>query len=365
MGESANGSLAQRQGGRIVPPMERNPTLGDIANKAGVSRFTVSLALRNSPRVAEETRNKVRQVAQDMGYRPNPTLAALMRSIRSKTRGERGTSLALIVAIDQPQWQGRHHYLFELRRGAQERADLLGYGFEMITLPKAKDPGRRLQQIIEARGIDGLIIAPFPHLGFRLDLDFSRLAYVSIGHTLTEVPANRIEAATYHNMRTVLDATLERGWKRPGAVIHHRLNAAVENRLLGAYLAYGQEREGSNTVPPLLCDERDLTPERVLAWVKKHRVDAVIGGRGVIVDWLNEAGLRVGRDIGFAHLDCAPYSTTLAGMDQRLAEVGGTAVEMLGEQIQANMRGIPRIPKMVEIYGVWHDGPTMPMKVAR
>lgn len=358
--EVPQAGIASNGSRRLVEPMERHPTVSDIADKAGVSRFTVSLALRNSSRVAEATRVKVQAAAEALGYRPNPTLAALMRSIRSKTRSEKRASIALIVATEPLRWQGRHRYLNDIREGAKERAELLGYGFETLALPVAHNPGKRLQQIIEARGIDGLIIAPFPQVGFRLGLDFRSLAYVAIGHTLTEVPANRIESATYNNMRMVLDAVLERGWQRPGVILHERLSAAVENRLLGSYLAYMTERAQKIPVPPLLCDESKLTAELVLNWVKTHRVDAVISPRGVVVEWLREAGFAVGREVGFAHLDCPPHSTTLAGMNQRLAEVGGVAVEMLGEQIQTNLRGIPRIPKIVEIAGVWHEGPTLP-----
>ncbi len=342
--------------------MNRAPTITDLASAAKVSRFTVSLALRHSPRVAAATRKKVEEVAKSLGYRPNPTLAALMRSIRSKSRDERRTSLALVVALESPDWKGRHRYIQEIRRGAKERAETLGYGFECLTLPKAREPTLRLQQIIDARGIDGLIIAPLHHSGAQLGLDFSRHSYVAIGQTLTEVPANRVEAGTYHNMRTVLDAIRSRGWRRPGAILHQRLSAAVEDRLLGAYLAYGHALPSESTVPPLLCHEAEMTAEMVVNWVRKNRVDAVIASRIQILDWLVAAGFRVGVDIGFAHLDCPSDSLKLAGMDQRLREVGGVAVEILGEQIQANQRGIPRIPKIVEIDGVWHDGPSLPFK---
>ena len=43
-----------------------NPTSRDIAEIAGVSQATVSRALRNSPLVREETRNKIQQIARDL-----------------------------------------------------------------------------------------------------------------------------------------------------------------------------------------------------------------------------------------------------------------------------------------------------------
>jgi DNA-binding LacI/PurR family transcriptional regulator len=56
----------------------------DIAHRAGVSQATVSRALRNSPLVNPETRNRVQQVAREMNYRVDRSAAGL-RSQRSKT----------------------------------------------------------------------------------------------------------------------------------------------------------------------------------------------------------------------------------------------------------------------------------------
>ena len=52
-------------------------TSHDVARLAGVSQPTVSRALRDSPKVSEETKQRVRQAARALGYVPSETGRAL------------------------------------------------------------------------------------------------------------------------------------------------------------------------------------------------------------------------------------------------------------------------------------------------
>jgi LacI family transcriptional regulator len=60
--------------------VERRPTIIDVAKTAGVSKSTVSLVLRNSPSVRDETRVQVRQAMADLGYVYNRSAANMRMS---------------------------------------------------------------------------------------------------------------------------------------------------------------------------------------------------------------------------------------------------------------------------------------------
>ena len=73
--------------------MERRVSLKDVANVAGVHPTTVSMALRNHPRIPEATRSRLKKLAEEMGYTRDPALVALVEyPIRSTAANRRRSS---------------------------------------------------------------------------------------------------------------------------------------------------------------------------------------------------------------------------------------------------------------------------------
>jgi DNA-binding LacI/PurR family transcriptional regulator len=70
----------------------KRPTIADIAQRAGVTKSTVSFALNDRPGVSEATRTRILQIAQEMGWQPSRTARALS--------GGRAGVLGLVV--DRP-----------------------------------------------------------------------------------------------------------------------------------------------------------------------------------------------------------------------------------------------------------------------
>lgn len=66
--------------------MKKNVRLIDIAERLNLTKVSVSKALRDHPDISEDTRKKVKEVASEMGYRPN-LVARSLTSKRSQTVG--------------------------------------------------------------------------------------------------------------------------------------------------------------------------------------------------------------------------------------------------------------------------------------
>ncbi|MCC2604189.1 LacI family DNA-binding transcriptional regulator, partial [Planctobacterium marinum] len=64
--------------------MKEKATSFDIAHRAGVSQSTVSRALRNSPLVSKETRDKIKSIARELNYKVDKN-ASNLRQQQSKT----------------------------------------------------------------------------------------------------------------------------------------------------------------------------------------------------------------------------------------------------------------------------------------
>ena len=65
-------------------------TIKDIAQAAGVSLATVSRVINNGPKVGNDTRQRVKKIMEEMGYRPNANARALVT--------KRSASLGVVIA---------------------------------------------------------------------------------------------------------------------------------------------------------------------------------------------------------------------------------------------------------------------------
>ncbi len=78
-------------------------TIAVLAKELGLGKATVSLALRDDPRIRKQTRERVQRHADKRGYAANPMVAHVMSQLRSTRVSEYRATVALINTAPQEQ----------------------------------------------------------------------------------------------------------------------------------------------------------------------------------------------------------------------------------------------------------------------
>jgi len=333
---------------------DARPTQADIARAAGVSQMTVSLALRNHASLPRRTRQRIQRLAAELGYRPNPLVAALMRHVRHRRATPYLTTLAYVTAFPTRDGWRQSPLYRRYHEGAAARADQLGYKLEEFWLRQPGMTGTRLSRILWTRGVQGVIIAPLPLPRAHLQLDWKQFALATLGYTLARPSLHRAVSHQARAMQIALRELKRRGYRRVGLALSSHSDARTDRNWRGAFLAY-QPR--ARRVPLLVT--ADWNQRTFCEWFEEHRPDAVIANEDGVRDWLRALKARVPGEVGFVHIESTISHRHFSGIRQNAYQVGAAAVELVAEQLQHGERGVPKIPKVVLIAGQWVPGRTL------
>jgi LacI family transcriptional regulator len=337
----------------------RQITLRDIAAKAGVSVMTVSRALRNHPNLALETRARILQLAERLGYRPNPMVSALMRYRGGGRRTPSELALGFVTNFDTRDGWKKSPLNRDFFKGAAAGAEGHGYHLQEFWLREPRMTAQRLSQVLYARNIPGLLIAPLPVPLGHLRLDWSNFAAVALGYSLAWPPLHRVVDQQFHSMRLALHQLRKLGYRRPGLALRATLDQSAHHHWTAGFLVEQQSRTPAERVPLFVVPDSKWNEAAFQTWFKKHRPDAVLGLDDQLIGWLEDAGLRVPQNVGFVHLNCPDTSGRYAGIFHNGAAVGAAAVDFLVDMIHRNERGIPDLARWLLVEGTWQNGATL------
>lgn len=343
-------------------------TMSELAKVAGVSKMTVSLALRGHEKISAATRDRIRALADRMGYRPNPLVQTLMANLRSTRPANYHSTLAWITAFPTRDGWSQHWVHKHYHQGAIARAAALGYKIEPFWALAPRMNGPALTRMLRARGIRGLIIPPVATPGIRLDIDWRHFACATIGYSFTEPRLHRAAANLREGMIRALTECRQHGFKRIGFALPATTDARVNHSWLAGYLAWQQFIPVKDRLPVLLTPGRieELLPK----WLRTHRPEVIISPNIEFLKWLPELGKRVPEDISLVTLSLpdGPAATSAAritGINQNDFTIGEAAVDLVVSQLQHNETGVPKFPRVVLTDGFWSEGRTLLPKQPR
>lgn len=124
--------------------MSHKITIKDVATQAGVSEATVSRALNDSPQVKAHTRQRIQELARQLGYHPN----GLARSIRVQHTHTLGVIIPDIL----------NAFFTQIVRAIEDAADAAGYDVLIMNTDEHLSRETKALDLMLEKRVDGVII---------------------------------------------------------------------------------------------------------------------------------------------------------------------------------------------------------------
>ena len=334
--------------------LPHSSTMADVARLAGVHRSTVSRALRDDPRITPDQREQIKAAAAQLGYRTNPLVAALMSARRSRQEPLYRATLGFVTKYprERAAWFARE--FGPLLQGATERAHAQGYHLEEFNGHEHTQSPARLSEILQHRGIHGLIIAPLHSIHDTVQLDWTKFGAIAVGYSLREVALSRVAHNHFTGLALAAQQARTAGHERLGLVLPRRVVEKVGKRWLAAFYLDQAEHSPSTAVPPLLFEEENEAEFR--AWFTTHRPTALLClNAAVLQGWLANIKVPAGCPAVIS-LDRRPRDRGITGVDQDYARLGAAAADAVIGLLHRNEQGLPPKPFTLLLDGTWIDG---------
>ncbi len=310
-------------------------TIADVAKQADVSVSTVSRILNNKPDVAESTRLRVKQIIDELGFRPH-TQAQRLAAGKSRT-------IAFVHPIE---------YLFAKESladtgfilGAASAAAEESYMFNLVTIPMDENS---LIGLYRSAQVDGTILMEIHLQDWRVDLLRQRnLPFTMVGHCADNSGLSYVDLDFERSVLAAADHLVDLGHRNIGFLTHsavvrlHQYGPAVRS-LRGYEMAC--EKHG---LTPRFAEsdvDTDKIHQSTLDMVAKWpELTAIITSTGAsvvgVLRAMGECGRRVPDDVSVIPFISDKFSQLitppLTAIDLPAYSMGHQAARMLIERLQ-------------------------------
>lgn len=314
--------------------MRRKITLKHIAKELDVSISTVSKALKNSPEISRDTREKVQAFARLYNYKPN-NIAISLKNKRTKNIG--------VVIPDIV-----HHFFTTVFRGIEKYANAKGYNVIICVSDESFDKEVINMEMLANGSIDGFIMALSAETQKRKDFNHLRevteqgIPLVLFDRVTDEVPCDKVLIDDKAAAREAVRRLIGSGRKRIALFTtetYLNVSAHREEGYRAALREAGIPVEESLVLRLPYQFEEEALSER---FFREQRFDAVLCVNEIFaIRAMRQArrlGLKIPEEvsfIGFTDGILSRYAhPTLTAIAQHGEKMGAAAAEMLIEKVE-------------------------------
>lgn len=313
---------------------KENITIIDIAHALGISKSTVSRALRDKHDVNSETKKKVLAYALKHDYQPD----FMARSLRSKTTRTIGV---IVPAYNIP------FYSIAIC-GIQDYAMKQGYNVMVCHSSEQYELEKRNVEALLAAQVEGIIISVARNTELNehiYKLKQKGIPLVMFNRVIEEFKAAKVVVDDYYGAREMVKYLLKTGCKKIAHISGPANIALSSNRKEGYKDALS---EAGIIYDPVMVVEADFTIDsgmKAMASLlqQNSKIDAVFCVCDAVafgaIKVIKRKGFRIPSDISVAGFTdepmCEMIEPTLTTVKQPIYEIGESASRLLFDQFQS------------------------------
>jgi LacI family transcriptional regulator len=310
-------------------------TLEELAAELGLTKHTVSKALRGLPGMSEETRRIVVEHAADRGYQTRQDKKRLTGWNPHGSADTRIYRFLFVVVSDTGQENETHHLLFQ---GVQERAVSLGHTVMMVFLPGYVQSDAQFEQWADQNKIahaDGLFITPnTPEFLEQRLLDLQN-PRIMLNFPPPSAKVDSVIWDVYDATQTAVYNLVDKGHRR---IMYIGDVGSTRGYGLRWHAFSAAMRESGLEADPqshLLEGDQELAKlsEHFLERFRKIRPTALISSSYADLKWIYYAigtlGLRIPDDCSLVTVSTSPFSVDVARPLFLMKKSGSRSVDQM------------------------------------
>lgn len=340
-------------------------TMKDIAQKANVHQSTVSLALRNDPRLSQETCRKIRLIAEELGYKPDPALRSLVAYRHMKSPKPAAHTIGLILDLHSRELYAENESYVTLLESAKIRASEMGYTVDVFWYGMDYHNSQSLDRVLKARGIQGVILGAFFHPETRIDIDWNDYSVVKINLLPLEVKADAILSNQMFSVRVAMEKLCQAGFKRIGMAVNDLDDEQNLNMFTAGY--FTSQRTFNipleDCIEPLIFTRKAASEifEELKNWILRERLDAFLCNWNNVHQACLKAYAENGHICRFVPLDMDSTTTQYSGINTHHKKIGANSVDMLVYKLTSFIRGFAHPPMLSLVDPEWIESEQIPL----
>jgi DNA-binding LacI/PurR family transcriptional regulator len=306
--------------------LDRSPTLGEVADLAGVSIATASRVLNNSAPVSVQARQQVRDAVVRLGYvRHRAAPAAPKTRVRS---------VAAVVCTNHSRFFADAFFAQVITAATEV---LSQHEVPLMVMVAADERVGVVERYLQSGRVDGvLLLGAHAQHPFSVSLPAAGIAVTLVGRPLAATRASYVDADNRGGARIAVEHLLGRGRRTIATIAGRQDMAAGVDRLAG----YRDAVEASGGTPVIAYGDFTHASGVHAMWRlldQRPNLDAVFVASDIMaagaLHALRRSGRRVPDDvavIGFDDLPLAQHTQpALTTIRQPLDRVGAAAAELL------------------------------------